>query len=160
MDALQISLRKTTDADRDLLQIIYATTRIDELNQVTSWTAEQKAAFISHQFHAQDSYYKAQFPDADYDLILIDSIPAGRLYVNRNLQNACIHIIDITLLPEFRNKGIGTHLLRALHDESLNIGKVLSIYVEKFNPAKRLYERLGFEVKDDSNEIYQYMEWE
>ncbi len=55
-----------------------------------------------------------------------------------------IRIVDITLLPPFRRLGIGSSLLQTLIEESVAEGKPLSIHVEKFNPAMRLYERLGF----------------
>ncbi len=57
--------------------------------------------------------------------------------------------MDIALLPERRNEGIGTHLLKSLIHESEASGKILSIHVERFNPALRLYERLGFRQKAD-----------
>ena len=55
-----------------------------------------------------------------------------------------IRIVDIALLPEFCNRGIGTTLLRGLQSEAAAAGKPLRIHVERFNPAMRLYERLGF----------------
>ena len=55
-----------------------------------------------------------------------------------------IRLVDISLLPEFRNRGLGTSLLRDLFTEAEAAGKPLTIHVEKFNPAMRLYQRLGF----------------
>ena len=52
--------------------------------------------------------------------------------------------MDISLLPEHRNRGIGTTLLKELFAESAATEKPVTIHVEKYNPAMRLYERLGF----------------
>ena len=60
-----------------------------------------------------------------------------------------IRIVDIALLAEFCNRGIGTTLLRGLQSEAAAAGKPLRIHVERFNPALRLYERLGFRQIDD-----------
>ena len=57
--------------------------------------------------------------------------------------------MDIALLPEHRGAGIGAQLLRELQEEARSAGKSLTIHVERFNPALRLYERLGFRQVED-----------
>ncbi|HEY2233156.1 MAG TPA: GNAT family N-acetyltransferase [Candidatus Angelobacter sp.] len=54
------------------------------------------------------------------------------------------HILDITLLPEHRNRGAGSFLLGQLMAEAKEAGKPVTIYVETFNPSLRLFQRLGF----------------
>jgi ribosomal protein S18 acetylase RimI-like enzyme len=56
-----------------------------------------------------------------------------------------IRIMDITLAPAFRGRGIGSGLLRSLISEVEGSRRTVSIHVEINNPARRLYERLGFE---------------
>ncbi|MFZ1677584.1 MAG: GNAT family N-acetyltransferase, partial [Saprospiraceae bacterium] len=70
-----------------------------------------------------------------------------------------IHMIDITLLPAYRGKGYGEYLIRQLFDEAALAGKAVSIYVERQNRALHLYERMGFEVIDDSNQVYLLMNY-
>ena len=53
--------------------------------------------------------------------------------------------MDIALLPDYRNRGIGSGLLRDLLEEAAVTGKRLTIHVERYNPALRLYRRMGFE---------------
>jgi GNAT superfamily N-acetyltransferase len=134
-----VTLRPIREEDSEFLLRLYATTRADEMAMVTDWTDEQKDAFVRMQFQAQHAWYQEHYGDAQFDLVLVDGIPAGRLYVHRRA--AEIRLVDISLLPEYRNGGIGTALLRELFAES---GKPVTIHVEKFNPAMRLYERLGF----------------
>jgi ribosomal protein S18 acetylase RimI-like enzyme len=55
-----------------------------------------------------------------------------------------IRIMDIALAPGFRGRGIGTSLLRSLMDEADESARKLSIHVEQNNPARSLYDRLGF----------------
>lgn len=73
---------------------------------------------------------------------MVDEEPAGRLWVDRS--GEVTHVLDITLLPAYRRLGLGTALLRELIDEAEAAGRVLSVHVEQFNPARTLYERLGF----------------
>ena len=59
-----LMFRPATDADLPFLGRLYASTRIEEL-EVTSWTDEQKAAFLDMQFRAQHAHYIKHYP-ADY----------------------------------------------------------------------------------------------
>jgi predicted GNAT family acetyltransferase len=61
-------------------------------------------------------------------------------------------------LPEHCTRGIGTTLLHGLQSEAAAAGKPLRLHVERFNPALRLYERLGFRQIDDRG-VYLFMEW-
>ena len=54
--------------------------------------------------------------------------------------------LTIALLPAYRGKGIGTALLKRLFEETKGKYQALSLSVSPNNPAKRLYERLGFRV--------------
>jgi ribosomal protein S18 acetylase RimI-like enzyme len=134
-------LRRVDAGDRDFLLRVYASTREEELRLV-DWSDEQKEAFVQMQFVAQDTDYRHNYPDASFDVIEVEGEPAGRLYVDRRADD--IRVVDISLLPEYRGRGIGTTLLRELLDEGARAAKRVSIHVEKNNPALRLYQRLGF----------------
>jgi ribosomal protein S18 acetylase RimI-like enzyme len=136
-----LRLRPVVEADREFLVGLYASTRAEELAQVP-WDQGALRAFVEHQFAAQDAHYRANYPGATLDVIEVDGAPAGRLYVHRGPSD--IRIMDIALAPEFRGRGIGTTLLRALIAEAGASGRKLSVHVEVSNPARSLYDRLGF----------------
>jgi ribosomal protein S18 acetylase RimI-like enzyme len=108
------------------------------------------------QFNAQSAHYRENYPGASFQIIERDGVAAGRLYVARWEKE--IRIIDIALLPEHRGAGIGTKLLKELQKEARAARKKLSIHVEQFNPARRLYERLGFQQVEEKG-VYLLMEW-
>ena len=108
------------------------------------------------QFRAQDAGYRAQFPDAAFDVVDKDGERIGRLYVNKN--DSETRIIDISLLSEWRNRGIGGALLQDVLDESARAGRPVTLHVETSSPARRLYERLGFSEVDDRG-VYVFMKW-
>ena len=108
------------------------------------------------QFSAQTQSYRQQFPGAEYQVILHDGVAAGRLIVDRD--EDCILLIDIALLPEHRCFGMGSALISDLKTEAQQTGKRVRLYVEEFNPAYRLYERLGFQKIDEAG-FYHRMEW-
>ena len=150
-----LTLRPVSADDLPFLCAVYASTREQELTAV-AWDAAQKAAFLDMQFRAQHTYYLAHYPDAAFDVILINHQPAGRLYIDRATSE--IRIVDIALLPEWCNRGIGSALINVLQGEAAAAGKPLRIHVERFNPALKLYERLGFHSIADRG-VYLFMEW-
>ena len=62
-------------------------------------------------------------------------------------------------MPDHRNTGIGTSLLTELLAEAERAKKPVRIHVEQFNPARRLYDRLGFSQIADRG-VYLLLEWE
>ena len=147
-------LRPVEDADRAFLVELYGSTRAAELAQVP-WDEGSKRAFVEHQFAAQDTHYRANYPGATLDVVEVDGARAGRLYVHRGPSD--IRIMDIALAPGFRGRGIGTALLRTLIEEADASGRKLSIHVEVNNPAQSLYRRLGFEPAGEHG-VYVLME--
>lgn len=149
-----ISYRPVEESDLPFLKRVYRSTREDEL-QMTGWDEAFKELFINQQFEAQHQYYHEAYHDASFEVILLDGIPAGRLYLWESVHQ--IRIVDIALLPEYRNQGAGTTILQELIRKSETHGKTLSIHVEVYNPALNLYKRLGFTQKDQTG-VYFYME--
>lgn len=142
----KVTLRPADAGDEELLLRVYASTRAEEL-AVVPWDEAQKEAFLRAQFDAQDRWYREHYTGASFDVVLVDGEPCGRLYVYRG--EAEIRIVDIALLPEHRSNGVGSSLLRNLLGEADAAGKRVTIHVERFNTALRLYERLGFAVAED-----------
>lgn len=141
-----IGLRRVTPADEGFLRAVYASTRAEELAPL-GWPPEAVAAFCDQQSEAQRRHYRSHYPDASYDVVLVEGRPAGRLYVDRS--PAELRIIDIALLPAFRGHGIGGQLLAGLLAEGDRSGVPVRIHVEQHNPALRLYRRLGFRAVAD-----------
>ncbi|HYG24788.1 MAG TPA: GNAT family N-acetyltransferase [Verrucomicrobiae bacterium] len=150
-----IGLRPAEPADEPFLLRVYGSTRAEELAQ-TNWSVEEKSAFVQMQFSAQTQFYQENYEGAEYLIVLCDQRPGGRLYVHRTQEE--IRVMDIALLPEFRGKGIGTLLLNQLFAEGRSSGKSVGIHVEIFNPAVRLYQRLGFRKMADKG-VYHFYQW-
>lgn len=149
-----VTLRPAEEGHAELLYEIYASTRKEELAPL-DWDASVKEAFLRQQFHAQDSYYRSTFPNASYDLIIDGDDVLGRLYVDRG-ERAWL-VLDIALLPKHRGHGIGTHLLEQVIGDAEAAGKAVQIHVEQFNPARTLYDRLGFRQVEDQG-VYLLLE--
>ncbi len=151
----EIKLRPAQTADRTFLIEVYADSRAEEL-RVTGWSDQEKAAFCSSQFEAQDKHYRQHYPNCEYLVVEQGGIPVGRIYIDRRVDE--IRIVDLALLTEFRSQGIGGHLMQGILDEAQTKNQVVGIHVEHDNPARRLYDRLGFKMSE-RGEVYDRWTW-
>lgn len=151
-----VALRPVVAEDDQFLLAVYANTREEELAQV-EWPEGQKEAFVRWQFDMQRKDYESRFPDARYSVILVDEQPAGRIWVGNDDEQ--IRLLDIAVLKEFQNRGVGTVLLHELMDEAARAKKALRHMVFVLNnDAHRFYERMGFVIIEDLG-AYKHMEW-
>jgi ribosomal protein S18 acetylase RimI-like enzyme len=155
MRRTDVLLRPISSDDKPVLYLVFASTRMQELTSL-GWSAEQQMAFLTRQFDAQHQSFQASYPNADFQIILVNGGPAGRLYVARTPSE--IRLIELALLPEYRRAGIGSDLIRALLDEATGSGRPVRLHIKKVDPALRLYQRLGFKPVED-NGIYWFIEW-
>jgi ribosomal protein S18 acetylase RimI-like enzyme len=151
---MPIKLRPAEPDDETFLYELYASTRAEEM-AAWGWNEAQAQAFLNLQFRGQQAHY-AQYPNPDHQIILDETQPIGRLFVSRPEEE--IHLADIALLPEYRSQGIGAILIHNLLEEAAQSGKAVRLHVEKFNRARQLYLRLGFQVISDALS-HDLMEW-
>ena len=141
-----VRLRPAADADLEFLRSVYASTREAELD-LTGWSPEQRAVFVTMQFDAQRAEYRRAHPDARLDVVVVDGSDAGRLWVDRTPD--AILVMDIAILPGWQGRGVATRLLSDLIEEACRGSQVVALHVERFNRARSLYGRLGFEVVEE-----------
>jgi GNAT superfamily N-acetyltransferase len=113
-----IELRQATSADQPFLQRLYASTRPP--SRLRGCDTDAEALLVRVQFLAQQTFWLRQFPDADHTIIVEHQQPIGRLYVHYGEHE--IRLLDLTLLPPCRGRGIGKGLLRGLqaHGERMS----------------------------------------
>jgi ribosomal protein S18 acetylase RimI-like enzyme len=114
---------------------------------------EQVKGLLRMQFTAQHSQYQSQYPSADFDIVLVEGAAAGCLYALRGPEDFVL--IDISLLPDYRNSGIGTSLVADLINQAKHEKRPLTAHVRKDNPAWRLWQKLGFEAVGDDGVFLQ-----
>ena len=140
-----------THQDEPFLFALYSEIRANELD-IVPWDEAQKNAFLQQQFQLQHHHYTTNYKNACFQIIKLDEIPIGRLYVAELMDE--IRIIDITILSEFRGKNIGTGLIEEILHDANNKNKVVQIYLETNNQSANLFARLGF-VPITNDGVYQ-----
>jgi GNAT superfamily N-acetyltransferase len=148
------ALRPREAQDMPFLRDLYAGTREEELRPV-AWTPEEKRVFLANQFALQHGHYLQHYPQAEWWIVTCEGVPVGRLYVARTARD--LRIMDVSLVDAHRNQGVGTALMRALVEDAESAGVPASLHVEPFNPALRLYLRLGF-FHVETRGVYLFME--
>lgn len=148
-----LALRPAVPGDSAFIAAVYACTRIEELQRV-EWTQGQKDAFTGWQSEQQEKHYALHYPAAERLVIEQAGKAVGRIYVDTTA--AEVRLMEVTLMPEWRNRGFGTRLLHVLLEYADGLGRTASLHVEPFNPARRMYERAGFAVRE-ARGLYEFM---
>jgi GNAT superfamily N-acetyltransferase len=144
---IDYSLIKLIPADETHKEFSYQVKKVAEGEYITlmfGWDED-----VQREFHAKA--WQRQKPDIiTYDGKLIGTIATIESEV-------CIEIEQFFILPDYQNRGIGTHLLKSILGKADQPGKNVTLRFLKNNPVKSLYVRNGFWVVH-TDEILYYME--
>lgn len=152
----QFKTRMATAEDEPLLYRIFAEVKGHEFAPL-GWPPEQLESLLRMQYQARKTGYAQTNPAAvDTILCLEDGTAVGRHLVER--QPDRYRTVDIAILAEYRNRGIGAWAIRQIQQAAELEGLAYRLRVEKANPALKLYERLGF-LTIASDETGFEMEW-
>jgi len=100
----------------------------------------------------QRAYHAQGFDPAEYRVILVDSQEIGVLAVQYG--DSEINLSELYILPEYQRLGHGSSIIKDLLTEGKLRSRRLKLGVLKVNPAKRLYERLGFTVIEENQNYF------
>ena len=109
------------------------------------------------QYTAQNASYADRYPGSDYQIVLYDDVPVGKIWVAEF--NGGLHLVDILIAQQYRNSGIGSALVEQLQLRAERAGLAIRSTVFRFNAGSlRFHRRLGFAIVDE-DEIQFHMEW-
>lgn len=152
----QIQLGLATSADSRFIRDLYCTSRDPEMAYV-DWPEKQKKVFLRQQYALQTKHFDKVYPKARKQLIFYKGKPIGRFFTDENQQDNHWHLLDITLLREYRGLGIGRYLLQSWLKQAHEVSSRATLYVANHNRAFNLYASLGFK-KIGVKDRYYYLE--
>ena len=129
-------LRGETEADERLLWDLFAADRVPLL--------------LGIQDAGRHAQWSVQWPHAEGYVIEVDSVPVGRLLLNRT--EALWWIVDLAVLPHRRGEGIAGLVVADLVRQADMIGARLGLKLERESPARSLFERHGLKVVGEDEE--------
>ena len=142
---MAVSLRPAQAEDEGFLYELFCTSVGGDL---AALDPSHRDMILRMQFNAQNESYKAEFPKAEHQIIMLDGRVIGRVLVERTESEH--RGVDIALMPEERSGGIGGMLIQGLLDEAASARKPFRISVVRTNPAMHLYNRLGFKITGET----------
>jgi ribosomal protein S18 acetylase RimI-like enzyme len=149
------TLRPATPEDEEFLHQVYASTREEEL-AVVPWSPAEKDAFLRMQTRAQRVHYASAYPQDRYQVIEHHNQRVGRLLVHQDARR--LHVVDVAVLTAFRGRGVGSAVLTDLQVTAARAGIPVTMSTEANNPARRLYDRMGFVVVEE-HDLHVLLRW-
>ncbi len=128
---MQYTLRPAEHADYAFLYGLFVATMRDSISQIWGWEEARWATF-----------YRPQFDPSRYRIVVVDGQDIGALVVERRPTELYLDTVEI--VSEHQGRGLGTVLIRDVLAEARAGGLPVTLQVNRANPARRLYERLGF----------------
>ena len=136
-------LRRCEASDDAFLYDVFSTTWASEVAALPNQKLARHVLRIQH--IAQERRLASRYPGHERFIVVEDGQSAGRLYVHD--QGPSLNVIDLTLMPQFRSRGIGTRLFRDLFEEAGQDGRTVTLRVGRTNHrATDLYTALGFQL--------------
>jgi ribosomal protein S18 acetylase RimI-like enzyme len=144
----RITLRPRRPADESFLRRLFHSVRRDEF-EAAGLAPGLIRTLLDDQFRLQTAHFdQAYGAGTRFSMVMCKGSAIGRLYLHET--DAGIHVVDISLLAEWRGRGIGGDLLRGVLEQAAGRGRDVSLNVDKRNRAQALYRRLGFVQADDT----------
>jgi GNAT superfamily N-acetyltransferase len=98
----------------------------------------------------------AQVAAGRTEVIELGQVPIGVQLVDR--QGTHIQLLQLYIAKEFQRRGFGTQLLERIFVAAREAKLPIRLRVLAVNPARKVYERLGFIVVETTPERF-FMEW-
>jgi ribosomal protein S18 acetylase RimI-like enzyme len=134
-------LRQATDNDYDFLYRLHVAAMRYLVAQVWGWEDTW-----------QEQLFADRFDPAPSRIVVVDGNDVGVVAVVRGA--ADVFLSNIEILPEYQGHGLGAALVRMVIAEADASNLPLRLQVLKINPARRLYERLGFAIAGETETHY------
>jgi ribosomal protein S18 acetylase RimI-like enzyme len=150
-----LTLRRAEPDDHAFLYRLFYSTQAEKL-QLWHLTPEAKERLVALIYAGFERHYTMLAAMSDDRLVLLNNEPVGRMIILQMPDE--IRLADLTIVPGYRNRGIGGALIGQLQTESVMTKRPVRLRVGKYDRAFRLYQRLGF-YKIEEAQPYLHLEW-
>ncbi len=146
-----IDRRPATEDDREFLFAVFRAALVPK-DPLAALPESKSEALLRARFDAREQQFRSAYVLADFDVLTVDGEPAGNLYVDRGDDEFVV--IDISLLPQFRDRGIGTAVIGGLVEEAGRLVLPVRARVQHDSRTSGFWRRLGFEQVGDDGRFY------
>jgi len=129
------------ESDIDFLYALHVATMKDYVDKTWGW----EDAF-------QESVFRKNYVPGKIQVLTFDGVDMGMLIIEERPDDIFLRAIEVH--PAYQGKGIATQIINQIIADGIQKRKPVRLQVLKVNPAKRLYERLGFSVAEETPTHY------
>lgn len=148
-----IAMRRVEERDEPFLYNIYKLSRVEEF-AIARLSEVQFDALMRMQYRARKASYESNYPGSQHEIIVVDGVDAGQVWVSRD--NTQIRVIDISIAGALQNQGIGAAVMNGLIQKAKEAGIPIRCSVATNNPGSlRFHQRLGFRIKSEDEAYYE-----
>jgi hypothetical protein len=153
-----LTLRPERPDDEALLFRIFVASKALEFDGMPL-PQHQKDFLLERQHISQLYNWRHLFPGLEQWIVESDGEPVGRLIFSLLPDEILVH--DLSMLPGRRGVGGGRTIIKdVVFAEAIRTGKIVRGSVTPYNPARRLYARLGMtELPPAGNSPMIGLEW-
>ena len=139
---IKYSIRKGTPADLQASYDIRKNALGEYVKQTWGWDEDWQWKYHLEDFNPEILY-----------MVEIDGVPVATL--EEIPEDGAILVSGIYIIDKYQSMGIGKELMKSVMADALKDNKSVKLQVLKVNNrAKEFYQRLGFEVFDESKSHY------
>jgi len=138
---LQIGFRPAAENDVDFLYALHVATMKAYVDKIWGWDDV-----------FQESVFRKNYVPANIQIITLADTDIGMLSVEERVEDVFLGAIEIH--PTYQQQGLGTTIIQHIINDAARKMKPVRLQVLKVNPAKKLYDRLGFSVIEDTKTHY------
>ena len=136
---MEIDVRRADAADIEFLRRVHREAMGPHI--VAAWGEWDEEA-------QRERFYGNSDPTT-HEIIVCDGEDVGCQWVRTHAD--AFELVRLYVLPEAQGRGIGTQLVTRLCRRAARDGLPVRLRVLKVNPARHLYQRLGFEIVGEND---------
>ncbi len=137
----ELQTRPATFQDFDFLWHLHCQAFKTYIDETWGWDEEWQTA-----------RFRKDFKPSETEIIVHDGEDIGYICVQERDDE--IFLDNVAILPSHQRKGLGTQLMKELMKKAADSERPLRLNVLRVNPARSLYERLGFHVTGSDDYRY------
>ena len=131
---MRVTLRAATPSDRHFVETVYFETQRWIIEQLFGWRGDD----------TERAKFDESYVESETEIVNLSGDDVGWLSVHKSASS--VEIDSIYILPQAQKMGIGTMLISRIIHDARATGLTVTISTAKINPARTLYQRLGFQV--------------
>jgi ribosomal protein S18 acetylase RimI-like enzyme len=135
---MNVEMGQATADDINFLWHVFRVSMEDYITQTRGEWNEQR----------EEAQFRNQLDWLTTQVVHANNLAVG--FIMAPIKDGARWIHTICIVPEHQGKGIGTEVLRRVISQAKEQKMSLYLSVSKVNPARRLYERLGFRVIEET----------